>query len=286
MARLFLRRCIKTIKSIFMTDKKTNGYVLITGGTQGIGLELAKCFAKDKFNLVLVARNEDELSRTAKELTSTYKISVETISKDLFNPQNAFSVYKEIKTKNIPVSILVNNAGHGHYGEFKDTDLATELDIINLNISSLVVLSKLFVKDMIDRGEGKILNVSSIASQFPGPYQSVYHGTKAFVQSFTEALRFEVKEHGISVTALLPGATDTDFFRKANMLSSKIVQDPDNLADPAKVAKDGYDALMEGRDMVVSGLKNKLQVAMGKISSDEAKAKKMADQQEPVDGEE
>src|SRR3954471_4995299 len=128
-----------------------------------------------------------------------------------------------------------------------------ELAIIQLNISSLVVLTKQFLQDMLARGEGKILNLSSIASKMPGPWQSVYHGTKAFVQSFTEAIRSEVKDKGITVTALLPGTTDTDFFNKAHMLASKAVQDEDKLADPAVVAKDGYEALMAGKDMVISG---------------------------------
>lgn len=131
--------------------------------------------------------------------------------------------------------------------------------IIQLNISSLVVLTHLYLNDMLARGEGKVLNVSSIASKVPSPWQAVYHGTKAFVQSFTEAVLSEVKDRNknITITALLPGATDTDFFNKADMNDSKVVQDKSKLADPAQVAKDGYEALMAGKDMVVSGLKNK-----------------------------
>lgn len=265
-----------------MTAKKN---VLITGGTSGIGLELARLFAKDSYNIIIVARKQNELSQASAELQKISPIDVTTISKDLFDPQNAFEVYNEIKSKGIKIDVLVNNAGHGHYGEFKDTDLKTELDIIHLNISSLVVLTKLFLKDMISAGTGKILNVSSIASKYPGPYHSIYHGTKAFVQSFTEALRYEVKDKGITVTALLPGATDTDFFNKAEMNESKIVQEG-KLADAAGVAKDGYDALMRGDDMVVSGMKNKMQVKTGALKSDEKKAKDMAKEQEPVDGEE
>ena len=121
---------------------------------------------------------------------------------------------------------------------------------------------------MTARGDGKILNVSSIASKIPGPYQSVYHGTKAFVHSFTEAIRSEVKDSGVTITALLPGATDTDFFNKADMLEAKIVQEG-KLDDPAKVAKDGYDALMRGDDKVISGFKNKMQVAMSNVMPDD-----------------
>ncbi|HEX8516895.1 MAG TPA: SDR family oxidoreductase [Bacteroidia bacterium] len=263
-----------------MSTKKT---ALITGATSGIGYELAKLFAADGYDLVIVSRDQGELDLTSQELEGTYKINVVTLARDLFDPENAFDVYNEVKNRNLDIDVLVNNAGHGHYGEFIDTDLRKELDIIQLNISSLVVLTKLFLLDMVQRGNGKILNTSSVASKFPGPWQSVYHGTKAFVQSFTEAVREEVKDKGVSVTALLPGVTDTDFFRKAGMQSSKVVEDESQMAHPADVAKDGYDALMEGRDMVISGLKNKVQVAMSAVTSDETLAAKTAKQQEPVD---
>ncbi|HUM47745.1 MAG TPA: SDR family NAD(P)-dependent oxidoreductase, partial [Chitinophagales bacterium] len=140
---------------------------------------------------------------------------------------------------------------------------------------------KLFLRDMLEKGEGKILNLSSIASKSPGPLQSVYHGTKAFVQSFTEAIRNEVKDSGVTVTALLPGATDTDFFNKAGMLNAKIVVDG-KLADAATVARDGYDAMMRGDDMVVSGWMNKINVAMSKVLPDKIIAESVHQQQKPV----
>jgi len=256
-------------------------YALVTGGTSGIGYELAKLLAKDGFNLVIAARNQGELSLVSKEFTKQYGIEVITISKDLFNPESAFELYDEIQSKNITIDILVNDAGQGQYGEFIDTDIRKELSIINLNISSLVVLTKLFLKDMVKKGSGKILNLSSVASKAPGPWQSVYHGTKAFVQSFTEAVRSEVKDSGVTVTALLPGATATDFFYKADMLDSKIVKDG-KLGSAEDVAKDGYKALMDGDDMVISGFKNKAQVAMGNITPDAKLADKMKKQQEPI----
>lgn len=261
----------------------TGKTALITGATSGIGYELAKLFARDGYNLVIVARDHDELSKTKSEMEVSYPITVTTVAKDLFESENAFGVYNEVKAKGIEVDVLVNNAGHGLYGEFKDTDLRAELSIIELNVASVVILTKLFLQDMIKKGEGKILNVSSVAGKAPGPWQSVYHATKAFIQSFSEAIRYELKDKGIVVTALLPGATDTDFFRKADMESSKIVQDESQLADPADVAQDGYDALMEGKDMVVSGFMNKVQVMRSALMSDEKKAEKMAKQQEPVD---
>lgn len=258
-------------------------YTLITGGTEGIGYELAKLFAANGHNLIIVARDEAELAVAAHTLSGD-TVKVIKIAKDLFDPAAAFELYEEIKAKKIQVNILVNNAGQGEYGLFAETDIHRELSIVQLNIASLLVLTKLFLKDMLAAGEGKILNVSSIASKTPGPWQSVYHGTKAFVQSFTEALRSEVKEQNITVTALLPGATDTDFFHKAGMEVSKAVQDKDKLADPAKVAQDGYDALMRGDDMVISGFMNKVNVAMSNIMPDSKAADIMKKKQEPVTG--
>ena len=262
---------------------KTRQYALITGATSGIGLELAKLFAKDGYNLLIVARDEQELAQTAATLKSNSGIEVITIAKDLFEEESGFELYDEIKAKGIKIDVLVNDAGQGQYGEFVDTDIRRELDIIQLNICSLVVLTKLYLKDMVARGDGKILNLSSVASKIPGPLQSVYHGTKAFVQSFTEAIRSEVKDKGITITALLPGATQTDFFNKADMLDAKNVKGK-KLDDPAQVAKDGYDALMSGDDMVVSGFKNKAQVAMGNLMPDSAVADQVHKQQAPADG--
>jgi len=257
--------------------------VLITGASSGIGLELARLFAKDGYRLVIVARSEQDLTNTATTFSSEYGVEVTPISKDLFNPEAAFELYEELKAKGITVDILVNNAGQGVYGEFVETDIRRQLDVIQLNVSSLVALTYLWLKDMLARGSGRILNVSSIASKAPGPWNSVYHGTKAFVQSFTEAIRSEVKDKGIVVTALLPGVTDTDFFNKADMNESKMVQDKDAMSDPAAVAKDGYDALMRGDDKVISGLKNKVQVSMLNMTPDALAADQMNKMQEPVE---
>jgi len=262
-----------------------NQCALITGATSGIGYELAKLFAADNYNLVIVARSQGELDTTANELKQQYNIDVTTIAKDLFKQDAAFELCDELTEQNMQIDVLVNDAGQGYYGKFIDTDIYRELDIINLNIASLVILTKHFLKQMVSRGDGKILNLSSIASKVPGPYQSVYHGTKAFVQSFTEAIRSESKDTGVTITALLPGATDTDFFNKADMLESKIVQEG-KLDNPAKVAKDGYDALMRGDDKVVSGFKNKMQVAMSNVTPDPIVAAQMKKQQEPVGNEE
>lgn len=261
-----------------------NKYALITGATSGIGFELAKLFAADGYNLVIVSRHQDELDAKVAELEKN-GIKVIPIAKDLFDPEEAFALFADLQSQHIRIDILVNNAGQGVYGEFEDTDIDRELDIINLNISSLVVLTKLFVKEMIERNSGKVLNLASVASKLPGPWQAVYHGTKAFVLSFTEAIREELKDTNITVTALMPGVTDTDFFNKADMLDSKAVQDKDAMSDPADVAKDGYEALMAGKDKVVSGMKNKLQVGMSNVLPDSTVAHQTYEQQKPVDEE-
>ncbi len=258
----------------------TNNYTLITGGSEGIGFELARQFAMNGHNLILVARDTEQLLEAKNEL-ETQKVRIMILSKDLFDVNSAFELYQELSEQNIVVDNLVNNAGQGVYGLFEETDIRRELAIIQLNVASLTVLTKLFLQDMLARGSGRILNVSSIASKVPGPWQSVYHGTKAFVQSFSEALRIEVKDKGITITTLLPGATDTDFFNKADMEASKILDDRDKLSDPADVARDGYDALMKGDDKVISGFKNKVSVAMSNVMPESQAAEMMKKQQEP-----
>ncbi|QJD94693.1 SDR family oxidoreductase [Mucilaginibacter robiniae] len=260
----------------------TQKYALITGASSGIGYELAKIFAREKYNLVLVSRNQQELDKAAAEFKQN-GVEVVTIAKDLFSNDEAFSVYDEVKAKGIQVDVLVNDAGQGLYGEFVDTDIKRELDIVNLNIGATLILTKSFLKDMVARKEGKILNLASIASKLPGPWQSVYHATKAFILSFSEAIRAEVKDSNITVTALMPGATDTDFFNKADMQDSKMVQDKSSMSNAADVAQDGYDALMAGDDKIISGFKNKAQVNMSNVVPDSALAANMYEQQAPVD---
>lgn len=256
-------------------------YALITGATSGIGYELAKLFAKDQYNLIIVARDTEKLEKAAGELKQS-GIEVITIAKDLFKREAPFEIYDEVKAKGIQIDVLVNDAGQGQYGLFAETDINRELDIIQLNIGATISLIKQFLPEMLARKDGKILNLSSIAGKTPGPYQAVYHGTKAFVQSFTEAIRSENKGSGVTITALLPGATETDFFNKAEMQDSKIVQQG-GLSNPADVAKDGYEALMAGEDMVISGFKNKVMVGMSGITPDHLVADMMKKQQEPAD---
>ncbi|HMI78180.1 MAG TPA: SDR family oxidoreductase [Ferruginibacter sp.] len=264
--------------------KTKEKYVLITGGTSGIGLELAKIFANNGHNLIIVARDKEELAQSCALLKASSSIKVISITKDLFEEDAAMELYDLVKAQGLEVEILVNNAGQGQYGLFIENDLDRELDIIQLNICSVVVLTKLYLKEMVERGSGRILNVTSIAGKIPGPWQAVYHGTKAFAHSFTEAIREEVRDTGVTITSLLPGATDTDFFNKADMLEAKNVVEG-KLADPAKVAEDGYKALMSGDDMIISGFQNKVQIAMSNITPDSLVAKQVGRQQEPAGSE-
>jgi len=258
---------------------KVKGYALITGATSGIGYELAKLFAADGYNLIIVARTESELEEKAREISSQYGVQVESIPKDLFRPNAAFELYDEVKLRNLKVDVLVNDAGQGQYGLFIESDINRQLEIIQLNINALTVLTHQFLKDMVERNEGKILQLASIASELPGPYQAVYHATKAYVLHLTEALIREIKDTNVTMTALQPGATATDFFNKADMLDSKIMDT--KMSDPAKVAKDGYDALMKGDDKVVSGFKNKAMVASSNVMPDTMVAAQMEKMQEP-----
>src|SRR6195952_5381078 len=254
---------------------------LITGATSGIGKELAKLFAKDQYNLIIVARNQGELDNTAGELRAL-GVHVTTIAKDLSNMDEAKSLCDEVTT---PVDVLVNDAGQGVYGLFTDNELERELGIIHLNICATVILTKHFLKEMVARGDGKIRNLGSVAGKLPGPWQAVYNATKAFVLSFTTAVREELKDSGVTLTALMPGVTDTDFFNKAGMNDSKAVQDKEAMADPAGVAKDGYDALMAGADRVIAGFKNKVEVNAANLMPDSTVAHALYEQQKPVEHE-
>ena len=262
-----------------MAATTNNRYVVITGATSGIGYELAKLFAGDGYNLVIVARDREALEQKKVEFSQQYGVEVITMAKDLFQSNAAFELYEEIKNKNVTVDVLVNDAGQGQYGLFTDQDIHRLLDIIQLNVTSLTVLTHLFLKDMVARNEGKILQLGSIASQLPGPWQAVYHATKAYVLSFTEALISELKDSAVTLTVLQPGATDTDFFHKADMEDSKILDT--KLSDPVKVAKDGYEALMSGDDKIISGMKNKLMVGMSHVMPEAMVADQMNKMQQP-----
>jgi short-subunit dehydrogenase len=255
-------------------------HALITGATSGIGYELAKLFAKEGFNLVLVARNEENLKQAAKEMEELNgAIHTHIIPADLFDQDAAQKVYDKTTELGIIINVLVNDAGQGEWGRFIKTDLKREIDIVQLNIISLMSLTKFYLKEMVERNEGKVLQLASSVSKAPSPYLSVYAATKAFVLSFTEALSEELKETEVSITALQPDATDTDFFHKAKAESTVTYRERD-LYTAEEVAKAGFDGLMGGDATVVPGFINKTQKALNTIMPDTAIAANMHKQME------
>lgn len=262
------------------SNNKSRRYALITGASSGFGYEFARLFATEGYNLILVARNLERLREISDELTQKFMIEVLPIEKDLFKPTAAEEIHREVSAKGLIVEVLVNDAGQGEHGNFLEYEMARDIDMIQLNITSLVSLTKLFLKDMVARNQGRILQVASLLGKYPTPLMSVYAATKSFVITFTEGLIHELKGTNVTLTALMPGASDTDFFHKAGGESSTVYKE-ENLSDPAEVAKDGFDALMKGESRVVSGLKNKVFAAMSTILPDGALAETMHKKMKP-----
>ena len=228
---------------------------LITGASNGIGLELARVHAKKGGDLVLIARNGKRLEELKSELEKNHNVSVYIIIKDLSKTNSAQEVYDELKGKNISIDYLINNAGFGDFGMFYQTDWNKEEQMINLNITTLTHFTKLFVKDMVAKGKGKIMNVASTAAFQSGPTMAVYYATKAFVLSFSEAIDNELRDKGITVTALCPGATESGFQEAAAMQESKLVKGK-KLPSSKEVAEYGYKAMMNGKTVAIHGLMN------------------------------
>ncbi len=250
-------------------ETQNNGKTaLITGASSGIGSELTRLFAKDGYNLVLVDKNEEGMQQLASHFYNQYGTQTTLIQKDLANDTAPDEIYAETTGKGLQIDVLVNDAGFGEYGLFAtQTDLQKELSMVQTNAVALMHLTKLYLKDMVSRNEGKILMLGSEASVVPNPLMAVYGATKAFIKSFSEAIRNELKDTNITVTVLMPGATNTNFFKVAGATEAKGA-DPNKTADPAAVAKEGYEALMSGKDHVVAGWMNKARVAMAHILPD------------------
>lgn len=255
-----------------------NRLALVTGASSGIGYELALQFAEHGYDLVVVAENED--LDVAAETIRAMGTSVEAIRADLSTTQGVEQVYHRVSALEQPVHAAALNAGIGLGGAFVENDFVDELRVINLNVVGTVHLAKLLVRDMVARRSGKLLFTASIAAEMPGPFQSVYHASKAFVLSFAQALRNELKDTGVTVTALQPGPTDTDFFARAGMLDTKVgTGEKDH---PADVAKDGFDALMAGKDHVVAGsVRNRIQSGLSGVTPDTVLAESARKLNEP-----
>lgn len=244
-----------------------NKYALITGATFGIGYELAKLFAADGYNLILIARNKNRLTEISKELRDKHNIDVRIIENDLSLANSAKEVFEEINQKNIRIEFLVNNAGFGNHGKFWETELKTETDMIQLNITSLVELTKLFLPKMIASKSGRILNVASTAAFQPGPFMNIYYATKAFVLSFSEALNSELNGTSVTVTTFCPGPTKTEFQSRAKINNTRLVKTRImGFMSAEKVARIGYKGLMKGKRLVIPGLLNRIGVATVKLA--------------------
>ena len=234
--------------------KKT---ALITGASGGIGFELAKIFAKNGINLVLVARSKNKLDELKNDLEKQYGISVYTVGKDLSLPDSVGEVYKETTGQKLKVDYLINNAGFGDLVVFTETDWKKEEKMINLNIAALTLFTKLYLKEMTNRGSGKIMNVASIAAFQPGPLMAVYFATKSYVLNFSEAINNEVRKNGVTVTVLCPGPTTSGFQEASGMIESKIIKWK-KMPSSREVADFGYKAMMQGKAVAVHGIFNKI----------------------------
>lgn len=253
-------------------------FAVVTGASSGIGFELAKLAAENGYDL-LIASSGPEIEEAATFLRLT-NASVKTVQADLATLEGVDNLIAAIQGRK--VDALFANAGHGLGHAFLDQNWADIKHVIDTNITGTVYLLHKLVKDMQIRGQGRVLLTGSIAGLMPGTYQAVYNATKAFVDSFSVALRHELKDSGVTVTVLMPGPTDTEFFERAEMTDTKVGQD--KKADPAKVAKDGFEAMMKGESEVVSGLKNKMQAAMAGVMPDDMLAEQHRKMAEPGSG--
>lgn len=231
-----------------------NKTALVTGAASGLGYEFAVLLAKDSYNLILIDIDAEKLKATKNEIEEQFQIDMKILVKDLSKAEIANDIYKEIK--NAPIDVLINNAGFGLFGTFSNTDWQRESAMLHLHIMTTTHLTKLLLTEMVERGRGKILNISSLAAFQPGPLMAIYYASKAYILSFSEAIANELKGTGVTVTVLCPGQTKTSFQQVVSEenCDNKISF---NMACPVQVAKYGYDAMMQGKTVVVPGFFNK-----------------------------
>lgn len=237
---------------------------LITGGSGGIGFEIAKLFAKDKINLILVARSLNKLQKSKQILESQFSVKVYIIDTDLSIIEGLGKIRDYCLQKDLTVEYLVNNAGFGDYGALVDRSIEKYREMIGLNISMLTELTYYFAKKMVENGSGRILNVSSVAGIQPVPYFAVYGASKAYVINFTEALHKELEKTGVTATILSPGVTETGFMKRADMSSAQIYRS--GVMQPDKVAMVGYKGMMKGKLQVIPGINHKLMALLSSMT--------------------
>ena len=253
-----------------MSEHDNNLFAVVTGGSSGIGYELARQFLDNGYDVLIAAEDEAGLAAATRSLPGDSAAQLTSHAADLANEDGVDSLYRAIGDR--PVDVLCVNAGIGLGGSFMETDLQTELRMIDLNCRGAVQLTKLVGKDMVARDSGKLLFTSSIAATMPDPFEAVYGSTKVFLRWFGEALREELKDTKVGVTVLMPSVTDTNFFGRADMLDTKAGAS-DKKDDPAMVAKAAFDALMADKDKVVPSLKNKVMAAVADALPDTLAAK-------------
>ncbi|MGI8772933.1 MAG: SDR family NAD(P)-dependent oxidoreductase [Acidobacteriaceae bacterium] len=255
-----------------MATSANNSFAVVTGASSGIGYHLARVFAENGFDL-LVTSEDTKLADAVQELQAL-GVDVQSVQADLSKYDEVERLWQAISATGRPVDAIAINAGVGVGGDFaRETDLAAELNIIELNVASTVHLAKRVLGPMVDRGAGRILFTSSIAGTMPTPLEAVYGASKAFVLEFAQSLRYELKDTGVTVTALKPGPTDTNFFHRTGMDDTEVGTKGKETNDPADVAKQGFDALMSGEQEVFSSsLRTKVEGAVGKILPDSVKA--------------
>lgn len=240
-----------------------NKYTLITGGTEGIGFELAKLFAYDKHNLIIAARNEEKLKAVKEEIERKFNVEVKIISCDLSVDNSCEKIYDFVDKNNLIVDNLINNAGVGCFGCFNELDFKEQETLIKINVLALTDLTNHFLKEMIERKSGGILNVASTAAFSAGPKMSTYYASKAFVLSLTEAIHEEAKQYGVKVSCLCPGAVKTGFQKKAKIVKNEKAEAL--LMKPEDVAKTAYRGYMRGDAIIIPGVRNKLLVWANKF---------------------
>lgn len=261
-----------------METASTRQFAVVTGASSGIGYELAKQFAEHGFDL-LIAAGGDGIHNAAAQLQAQ-GAQVQALQVNLAEHEGTHKLIEAIQSAGRPVDAIALNAGFGVSGRFVETDLKAEMDMVRVNVMSVLHVAKYVIKDMVARGSGRVLITSSIAGTMPTPYEAVYGATKAFDRSLSQSLREELKDTGVTVTTLMPGATETNFFHRAGADDTKLGASEKD--DPAEVAKEGFEALMAGKDHVVAGsFKNKLQAAAGYALPDPLVARAHASMSEP-----